>query len=63
MLHLTIKARFMLIVMILISGFSIFGVLTAYVLNTVSVNGPVYKRIVEGKDIVADVLPPPEYII
>jgi methyl-accepting chemotaxis protein len=29
----------------------------------VQVNGPLYQRIVEGKDIVADILPPPEYII
>ena len=27
------------------------------------VNGPVYKNIAEGKDLVADILPPPEYII
>jgi methyl-accepting chemotaxis protein len=27
------------------------------------VNGPVYQEIVRGKDVVADVLPPPEYII
>ena len=27
------------------------------------VNGPVYQRIVQGKDLSADVLPPPEYII
>ncbi len=27
------------------------------------VNGPYYKRIVEAKDVVADILPPPEYIV
>jgi methyl-accepting chemotaxis protein len=32
-------------------------------LNTLKVNGPVYARIVETKDLVADILPPPEYII
>src|SRR5437868_14312481 len=32
-------------------------------LQRVKVNGPVYKEIVRGKDVVADVLPPPEYII
>ncbi|MBF0364562.1 MAG: hypothetical protein HQK50_03265 [Oligoflexia bacterium] len=29
----------------------------------IEVNGPVYKKIVQGKDLIADVLPPPEYII
>lgn len=32
-------------------------------LNRVKVNGPIYERIVLGKDLVADILPPPEYII
>ncbi|HEV2608724.1 MAG TPA: methyl-accepting chemotaxis protein [Noviherbaspirillum sp.] len=32
-------------------------------LNNLKVNGPVYQRIVQGKDLIADVLPPPEYII
>src|SRR4029079_8878723 len=31
--------------------------------NEYKVNGPVYTRINDAKDIVADVLPPPEYII
>jgi hypothetical protein len=31
--------------------------------NQLQVNGPVYKAVVEGKDIIADILPPPKYII
>jgi methyl-accepting chemotaxis protein len=27
------------------------------------VNGPLYQRIVQGKDLIADILPPPQYII
>ncbi len=27
------------------------------------VNGPIYGQVVNGKDLVADILPPPEYII
>jgi methyl-accepting chemotaxis protein len=30
---------------------------------TLRINGPLYDRIVLGKDLVADVLPPPEYVI
>ncbi|NVN93401.1 MAG: methyl-accepting chemotaxis protein [Desulfuromonadales bacterium] len=29
----------------------------------IKVNGPVYQDIVRGKDLIADILPPPEYII
>ena len=33
------------------------------VVSTVKVGGPLYADVVRGKDVVADVLPPPEYII
>jgi methyl-accepting chemotaxis protein len=32
-------------------------------INELKVGGPVYTRIVAGKDLIADILPPPEYII
>ncbi|WP_119300119.1 methyl-accepting chemotaxis protein [Dongia deserti] len=32
-------------------------------LNQLKVNGPVYRQIVLGKDLIADILPPPEYVI
>jgi methyl-accepting chemotaxis protein len=41
----------------------IFGVFSAYTRAKVQVNGPIYTKIVMGKDLVADILPPPEYII
>ncbi len=41
-------------------GFALEAYLTV---SEVGVNGPVYARIVRMKDLVADVLPPPEYII
>jgi len=31
--------------------------------NTLKVNGPIYAQVVQAKDLVADILPPPEYII
>jgi hypothetical protein len=33
------------------------------VLDRVKINGPLYQQIVSGKDLIADILPPPEYII
>ncbi len=59
----TIKARFILILGTLVIGFSLFGIATFKAMTTLNVNGPVYQRIAQGKDIIADVLPPPEYII
>jgi methyl-accepting chemotaxis protein len=47
----------------LIVGFSAFGVVSFDTLNAVKVNGPVYDAIIENKDLVADVLPPPEYLV
>ncbi|MGZ8223181.1 MAG: methyl-accepting chemotaxis protein [Methylobacter sp.] len=61
--QLSIKMRFTLILGTLIIGFSLFGFATFKAMKTLNVNGPVYQRIVQGKDIIADVLPPPEYII
>jgi methyl-accepting chemotaxis protein len=55
--------RFTIILSILVIGFSLFGLATFKAMNTLNVNGPIYQRIVQGKDIIADVLPPPEYII
>ena len=36
---------------------------TYFALRTLKVGGPIYSQIVLGKDLLADVLPPPEYII
>ena len=43
--------------------FAVFGCLAFDTLETLRVNGRIYKQIVAGKDIIADVLPPPEYIV
>jgi PAS domain S-box-containing protein len=61
--HLNIKMRFMLILGTMIFGFTLFGFATLKAMNVLNVNGPIYQHIAQGKDIIADVLPPPEYII
>ncbi|MDO9163864.1 MAG: methyl-accepting chemotaxis protein [Methylococcaceae bacterium] len=60
---LSIKMRLFFILTTLVLGFAIFGYATHKAMNTLNVNGPIYQRIVQGKDIIADVLPPPEYIL
>jgi hypothetical protein len=44
-------------------GFFIFGGVSFLTLKKVKVNGMIYQEIVQGKDLIADILPPPDYII
>jgi methyl-accepting chemotaxis protein len=55
--------RFALLIGIFTLGFAVYGAWSFKTLNELKINGPVYQRIVQGKDLVADILPPPEYII
>lgn len=55
--------RFMILIIWLTLGFVIYGFWSFKTLGELKVNGPIYQRIVQGKDLVADILPPPEYII
>ena len=61
--ELKIKNKMLIIIGFFIIGFIIFGVYTFYSFSVVKVNGDMYYEIVHGKDLVADILPPPEYII
>lgn len=61
--HITIKMRFIIILITLIMGFASFGLATFTAMKKLNVNGEIYQDIVRDKDLVADVLPPPEYII
>jgi methyl-accepting chemotaxis protein len=44
-------------------GFLLFAPVAYGTMSTVKVGGPIYNNIVQGKDVIADVLPPPEYVI
>jgi PAS domain S-box-containing protein len=47
----------------LVIGFACLGALIYQTIERIKVNGPIYAEIIEQKDIVADILPPPEYVI
>lgn len=49
--------------LLLVAGFLAVLAASQYALNKLKVGGSVYGQIVLGKDLVADILPPPEYII
>ena len=55
--------RFAILIGLFAFGFVISGAWSFKTLDRLKVNGPVYQRIVQGKDLIADILPPPEYII
>lgn len=55
--------RFIILVGLFAIGFIAYGVWSFKTLNELKVNGPIYQHIVQGKDLIADILPPPEYII
>ncbi len=48
---------------VMILGFLACTGFILYTLNLLKVNGPVYRQIIAGKDLIADILPPPDYII
>jgi methyl-accepting chemotaxis protein len=61
--NLSLKALIVLMIGILQTGFIVFGIVTVSVMEQLRVNGPLYRDVIRGKDLVADILPPPAYII
>ena len=57
------RTRFSIIGVIVLLGFSVFFVLATMTLNKVMVNGPIYKTLVRDKDVIADILPPSQFIV
>ncbi|WP_039852705.1 methyl-accepting chemotaxis protein [Magnetospirillum fulvum] len=62
-MSLTIRGK--LIILGMVMSFALAGIAGGWwiAFNTLKVNGPIYDRVVLAKDLVADILPPPEYII
>jgi len=60
---LKLSHRFAVLIAVFALGFAIYGGWSFKTLNDLKVSGPLYLRIVQGKDLVADILPPPEYIL
>lgn len=59
----SIKARLYAMVGLIACSFMLFIGVGMFITAKVKVNGPAYQEIVRGKDLIADILPPPEYII
>ncbi len=61
--NLKIRTKFALLTAVAVVGFVGLGLLSFSTMSIVEINGPLYLEIVKGKDLVADILPPPEYLI
>ncbi|MFA6312160.1 MAG: methyl-accepting chemotaxis protein [Sterolibacterium sp.] len=60
---MTIKQKLLLLIGVFACGYVISGIFNFSTLQQVKVNGPIYQGIVQQKDLLADILPPPEYLI
>jgi methyl-accepting chemotaxis protein len=61
--NMSLRVKFVVLLVAVIGGFSAFAWNTWRTINEVKVRGPIYNEIVMGKDLTADILPPPNYII
>ena len=59
----TVAERLAVLAAVAAVGLLVIVTIAYRVVSTVKVSGPLYADIIRGKDLVADILPPPEYII
>lgn len=62
-LKLKVSRRFAILISIITLGFVIYGAWSFKAMHDLQINGPLYRHIAQEKDLIADVLPPAEYII
>ena len=60
---MTTQGKLLLLSGVFAFGMIAFGTIALWTLSTVKVLGPHYQRVVLNKDLLADVLPPPNYIV
>lgn len=60
---MTIKFRLILSALVSFLVLAIIIVISFIMIQTVQINGALYNKIILSKDLLADILPPPEYII
>ena len=58
-----IKTKLLLLSCIMVTAFIVIGFVSFDALSEIEVNGPLYRRITQGKNLIADILPPPAYIL
>ncbi len=61
--NLKVGAKLYLLLGVLLGGMIVYAGIAYYSLTQVEIGGPFYHEVVESKDLVADVLPPPMYLL
>jgi methyl-accepting chemotaxis protein len=61
--HLTIARSITVFAVLFVAGFSAVIGVYQFTLGKLQVGGPQYAKIVDGKDLIADILPPPLYLV
>ena len=59
----SVLQQIVFLALVCVTGLIVVSVAAFSVIHRVKVTGPIYQQIVQGKDLVADILPPPEYVI
>lgn len=60
---MSLRMKLLSLIIFCAVAFIAFGLVTWTVINEVKINGDAYNRITLEKDLIADILPPPEYIV
>lgn len=60
---MTVPVKLYILTVVFSAGLIAYGFWANHTLNEAKVHGPYYTQIVENKDLLADILPPPVYII
>ena len=61
--NLKLNYKFGVVLILFAVGLTIFGYNSYTTVEKVEINGDLYKEIINGKDLIADILPPPDYIV
>ena len=61
--NLKLHYKFGVVLVLFAIGLIIFAFNSFKTLEKVEINGDLYKEIINGKDLIADILPPPDYIV
>jgi PAS domain S-box-containing protein len=60
---LTMHRQFMVLIAAILVGNLLMGGLIQGLIHRIQVNGPIYHEVVLSKDLIADILPPPVYLV
>ena len=60
---LTTHRQFMVLIAAILLGNLAVGLLVQGLIHRIQVNGPIYREVILSKDLIADILPPPVYLV